>query len=184
MTSIISQLEKLRLFKAAPKRDLEHLVKLCQVQQFKPGQIIFAQGSEANCAMILVSGLLEASIQTGTTNRLLGEVHPGEIFGEQGMFHTGGTRNAQIKAKKDSICLVLVSQMMRDTWNNQAIVSLEQHLIATMARRIRNTNLAIQKAWKEEHQETIAKNDKAQQEKQPEESGGLLGKLKNLFGGK
>lgn len=184
MSTIINQLEKLRLFKDAPKKDLEHLVKLCQVQQFKPGQIIFAQGSEANCAMILVSGLLEASIQTGTANRILGEVHPGEIFGEQGMFHSGGTRNAQIKAKRDSYCLVLVSQMMRDTWNNQAIVSLERHLIATMARRIRNTNLAIQKVWKEEQkQEDSTKKVKEQQTKQPESSG-LLGKLKSLFGGK
>ena len=104
-----------------------------------------------------------------------------KIFGEQGLFHTGGVRNAQIKAKRESLCLILVSQVMRDTWNNQAIVSLEQHLIATMARRIRNTNLAIQKIWKEEHQENIAKQE---EEKQPEASTGLLNKLKSMFGGK
>ena len=134
--------------------------------------------------MILVSGLLEASIQTGTNNRHLGDVHPGEIFGEQGLFHSGGVRNAQIKAKRDSVCLVLVSQMMRDTWSNGAIVALEQHLIATMARRIRNTNLAIQKAWKEEQQkEDYIQKENEQQDKKPETEG-LLGKLKSLFGGK
>ena len=181
MTTTITQLERLRLFKDSSRRDLERLVKLCHVQTFRPGQIIFAQGSSADCAMILVSGLLEASIQTGTKNRLLGEVHPGEIFGEQGLFHSGGVRNAQIKAKRESLCLILVSQVMRDTWNNQAIVSLEQHLIATMARRIRNTNLAIQKVWKEEHQENIAKQE---EEQQPASSTGLLNKLKSIFGGK
>mgnify|MGYP000722390332 CR=1 FL=1 len=184
MSSLINQLEKLHLFKDVPQKELEHLVKLCHVQRFQPGQVIFAQGSEANCAMILVSGRLEVSIQTGLINRHIGEIHPGEIFGEQGLLHSSGTRNAQVSAKRESICLVLVSQMMRDTWNNQAIVALEQYLIATMARRIRNTNLAIQKVWKEEQLKEERKFEQKQEETPQEESAGLLGKLRSIFGGK
>ena len=63
---------------------------------------------------------------------------------------------------------------------NPAMVALEQHLIATMARRIRSTNLEIQKAWMDE--------SKAKQEKEKpnepttEESTSLLGRLRSLFG--
>jgi len=184
MKSVIDHLQKLHMFKDVSRRELEHLIKLCQIQQFMPGQIIFAQGSEANFAMLLVSGHIDVSIQMGTNSRHIGDIYPGEIFGEQGLFHTGGTRNAQVTAKRDSVCLVLVSQMMRDTWNNRAIVALEQFLIATMARRIRNTNLAIQKIWKEEEQEAQHKKEQHDKEAAPTEQGGLLGKLRSIFGGK
>lgn len=182
MNTVIDQLEKLHIFKGTPREDLELLIQLCQVRTFGPGQVIFAQGSKADSAMILVSGLLSASIHTEQTNRHLGDVHSGELFGEQGLFHSGGVRNAQIQAKKDSVCIVIYSQMMRDTSNNKAVLSLEKHLIATMSRRIRNTNLAIQKAWKEEQIDVNTK--KEQQKKQPSTQAGLLGKLKNIFGGK
>ena len=50
-----------------------------------------------------------------------------------------------VRANKDSVCLLVTPGLMRETWNNEAIVALEQFLIATMARRIRSTNLEIQK---------------------------------------
>ena len=58
-------------------------------------------------------------------------------------------------ANKASTCLVLTPKLMRDVADNQAMVALERHLIATMARRIRATNLAIQKAWKESIEEIV-----------------------------
>ena len=79
---------------------------------------------------------------------------------------------------------------MRDASSNAAMVALEQHLIATMARRIRSTNLAIQKAWKEiELEETKRKRrlEHAKKEPQEEEEDGqsqsLLGRIRSLFGG-
>ena len=61
------------------------------------------------------------------------------------------------------------------------MVALERHLIATMARRIRSTNLQIQKAWKEESTLEAQKNT-ANETTEPKT--GLLGRLKSLFGGK
>ena len=75
---------------------------------------------------------------------------------------------------------MMTPEMMRETWNNQAIVALEQFLIATMARRIRNTNLEIQKIWKDESADDAPQENDVE----PESSGGLLGTLKTLFGGK
>ena len=51
-----------------------------------------------------------------------------------------------------------------------------------MARRIRNTNLEIQKIWKSEDNENKANEHENNED--AEDSGGLLGRLKSLFGGK
>ena len=99
--------------------------------------------------MLLVSGRLEVSIQTDNNVRHIGEIHPGEIFGEQGLFHNQGNRNATVMANQASIRAKITPDLMRDTWNNPAIVAMERHLIGTMARRIRTTNLNIQKVWKD-----------------------------------
>ena len=182
MSNIVDQLERLHLFRNVQRKDLERLVMLCQVIHFPTGQTIFPQGADAQNAMILVSGKLEVSIRTNVSHRHLGEIHPGEIFGEQGLFHSGGSRNATVIANKDSACLLVTPALMRETWNNQAIVALEQHLIATMARGIRNTNLAIQKVWKESIKEPVKENPPEESEEKQETS--LLGKLRSLFGGK
>ena len=78
---------------------------------------------------------------------------------------------------------MVTPELMRETWNNEAIVALEQFLSATMARRIRNTNLEIQKIWKVESADQQKADQKSPAE-ESEQSGGLLGKLKSLFGGK
>ena len=72
-----------------------------------------------------------------------------------------------------------------DASSNAAMVALEQHLIATMARRIRSTNLAIQKAWKEiERESKRRKENTTQQDVQSDEDQqSLLGRLRSLFGG-
>lgn len=177
---IVQQLQTIHLFRSVPKTDLSKLVRMCKTMTFLPRQIIFAQNAPADHAMILVSGKLDVCIQVAQTERHLGTILPGEIFGEQGLFHSGGVRSAVVRANQESVCLMMTPEMMRETWNNKAIVALEQFLIATMARRIRNTNLEIQKIWKDESAEDAPQENDVE----PESSGGLLGTLKTLFGGK
>ena len=178
---VVKQLQNLHLFRNVSAKDLTKLTQICQILEFRPRQVIFAQNAPADHAMILVSGKLDVCILTGNTERHLGNILPGEIFGESGLFHSGGTRSALVRANKDSICLLVTPELMRETWNNEAIVALEQFLIATMARRIRNTNLEIQKIWKVESADQKTDQNSAETSEQP---GGLLGKLKSLFGGK
>ena len=182
-STVVKQLQNLHLFRNVSAKDLTKLTQMCQILEFRPRQVIFAQNAPADHAMILVSGKLDVCIMTGQTERHLGNILPGEIFGESGLFHSGGTRSAMVRANKDSICLLVTPELMRETWNNEAIVALEQFLIATMARRIRNTNLEIQKIWKVENADQQKADQKSPAE-ESEQSGGLLGKLKSLFGGK
>ena len=189
---IVEKLQKMHLFRNVRVDDLERLVESCEIIHYSIAQSICNQGDQATNALILIDGKLEVSIRTENTVRHVGEIYPGEIFGEQGLFHSKGIRSATVMANKPSTCLVLTPEFMRQVASNTAMVALERHLIATMARRIRATNLAIQKAWKESEKEVEKSAEKnIASEKQNEKtakteeksSGGLLGKLRSLFGG-
>jgi CRP-like cAMP-binding protein len=180
----------MHLFRSVKRKELSLLVRLCEPKKYQVGQTVFVQDSEAHNAMLLISGKLEVSVRTENTIRHVGEIHPGEIFGEQGLFHSNGKRNATVIANKNSVCLTITPKIMRDASTNDAMVALEQHLIATMARRIRSTNLAIQKAWKEiekdnerrQRRRDLAKSQESQQA-EDEQPQNLLGRIRSLFGG-
>lgn len=190
MSIIIDHLSNMHLFRSVNRQDLSRLVRLCEPKKYQVGQTVFVQDSEAQNAMLLISGKLEVSVRTQNTIRHVGEIHPGEIFGEQGLFHSNGKRNATVIANKNSVCLTITPKIMRDASNNAAMVALEQHLIATMARRIRSTNLAIQKSWKEiereeERKKRRSEQNQAQQSQESEDNQpqSLLGRIRSLFGG-
>ncbi|MEC7984675.1 MAG: cyclic nucleotide-binding domain-containing protein [Myxococcota bacterium] len=180
MSNVIATLKKMHMFKSVKKDALQALLKECEPTNYSVGQVICTQGDLAINAMVLLSGKLDVSVQTDTSTRHVGSIHPGEIFGEQGLFHSNGIRNATVKAAKPSICLQLTPRIMQTHSTNPAMVALEQHLIATMARRIRSTNLEIQKAWMDE---TKAKKPKeSNTEPEQKENASLLGRLRSLFG--
>ncbi len=186
---IVEKLQKMHLFRNVRIDDLERLVEACEITRYSIAQSICNQGDQATNALILIDGKLEVSIRTENTVRHVGEIFPGEIFGEQGLFHTKGIRSATVMANKPSTCLVLTPEFMRKVADNTAMVALERHLIATMARRIRATNLAIQKAWKESEKEaeksvgTDTNTNGPTNDTNESTSSGLLGKLRSLFGG-
>ena len=187
---IVEKLQKMHLFRNVRVDDLERLVESCEIARYSIAQSICNQGDQATNALILIDGKLEVSIRTENTVRHVGEIFPGEIFGEQGLFHTKGIRSATVMANKPSTCLILTPEFMRKVADNTAMVALERHLIATMARRIRATNLAIQKAWKESEKEAEksvttdpSKTGEATNDTSESKSSGLLGKLRSLFGG-
>ena len=187
---IVEKLQKMHLFRNVRVDDLERLVESCEIIRYSIAQSICNQGDQATNALILIDGKLEVSIRTENTVRHVGEIFPGEIFGEQGLFHTKGIRSATVMANKPSTCLVLTPEFMRKVADNTAMVALERHLIATMARRIRATNLAIQKAWKESEKEAekavatdSSKTNDTTNDNNESKSSGLLGKLRSLFGG-
>jgi len=169
-------LSKMRMFKEVPTDEIKDLMAQCEASSYGMGAVVCQQGEAATHAMLLLEGKLDVSVRAENQTRLVGSIHPGEIFGEQGLFHNKGTRSATVLASKPSKCLKLTPKIMRTYSNNKAMVALERHLIATMARRIRSTNMQIQKAWKEENKPTT-KTDA------PEENTSLLGRLKKLFGG-
>ena len=146
-------LAKLKVFEGVPLKDLDDLLRITAPKRYPVGSVIFRQGQPASGAALLLRGRLDVSVTAeGGGAHCVGQVHPGEIAGEQGLFISQGVRNATVTAMEESLCLTLTLRLLQDGRGNTAVVALERRLIASLARRVRSTNLAIQKAWKEELQ--------------------------------
>ena len=177
--SIYETLSKMRMFKDVPESEIRDLIEQCEPSSYAMGAVVCHQGEPATNAMVLLEGRLDVSVRTENYTRSVGTIHPGEIFGEQGLFHSNGVRNATVLAARPSQCLKLTPKIMKTHATNKAMVALEQHLIAIMARRICSTNQQIQKAWKDESKP----NEPQQNAKEEQKPTTLLGRLRSLFGG-
>jgi CRP/FNR family transcriptional regulator, cyclic AMP receptor protein len=145
----ISTLSKLYMFKSVPPASLAELCALAPPVHFLMGQAVFLQGANADVALLLIEGRLIATVTALADDKEVGQIRPGEIVGEQGLFVEGGSRSASVIAAEPSTCLMLTPDVMDHAFHNPAIVALEQHMLGTLARRIRGTNQAIQKVWKD-----------------------------------
>ena len=144
----IERLSQLYLFRAVPPAALRELIILAPPTHIAAGHEVFAEGAAADVALLLLSGRLIAAVGKGAYSREVGDIKPGEIVGEQGLFVPGGQRSARVVAAEPSVALLVTPKLMDHAAANPAIVAIEQHLLGTLARRIRRTNQAIQGAWK------------------------------------
>jgi len=135
-------------FAGIPGDAMRELAESCETTQFGSGELVYQQGNPGDTGLLLLDGLLEVSVETERQVRHLGLIHPGEIVGEQCLFMDGIHRSATVQANKASTALVLAPTILADLSHNPAIAVLELHLLATLGRRVRQTNLLIQKAWK------------------------------------
>ena len=169
-------LSKLHVFRDVCMEDLVILVNHCPIVHCKAESNVLSQGDEANWAMLLVEGRLRVVVDAEKVNRKVGEIFPGEVFGEQGLFFNKFLRSANVIASENSVCLRMSPKLMQLLRGNKAMTVLEKQLIATMARRIRNSNLEVKKNWskKNKHQNV------------PENTGGFssfVQSVRTFFGG-
>lgn len=143
----IEALKKLYLFREVPASALAELCMLAPPVRHKRGDVVFREGERADAALLVVEGLLQAQIETEDGPHAVGEVHTGEIVGEQALFSFGGLRNATVIAMEDVSALLITPDAIHSGARNPAIIALELQLIGTLTRRIRKINRAIQKIW-------------------------------------
>jgi CRP-like cAMP-binding protein len=142
-------LAKLMLFRQVPAKDISHLCRIARPVSFQAGDAVFSQGDEADCALLVVQGRLVASVGSGDTRRDVGDSRAGEIVGETALFSKRGKRSATLVASEPTRCLILDQEVLKTSPYNPAIVAIEQHLLGSIARRIRSSDRVIQRIWKE-----------------------------------
>ena len=177
MSKDVDKLASLYLFKTVPRRALQELCIMAPPVRFKKGNRVFGQGDSADVALLLIDGTLSALVEADDKEQVIGKIKAGEIVGEQALFVSHGRRTATVEATEDCSCLILSPQVMDRAAENAAIVALEKHLLGSQARRIRSTNLTIQKAWKDDGFQATDDTDKKQKS-------GLMKRLGSLFGGR
>lgn len=177
----VEAIANLYVFRSIERQDIEKICALAPPQDFPVGSIVFKQGDVAAHALMVVSGRLEATVEAGGIGRRVGEIGPGEVVGEQALFHIHGSRSATVAALQDSRCLVVTPQLLTEGANNPAVVALETYLLGSLARRIRSTNRSLLQAWKE----AAPKPGPAQAAAKATAmaSSNLLDNLRRLFGG-
>lgn len=175
--SDVDLLSSLYVFRDVPRSDLEALLSLTPPQQFDADHVLFKQGDRSDVAILVVDGKLEATIEAGGKLRRVGEIRPGEVVGENALFHPLARRSATVTALEKSRGLVISRELMDKGMDSRATVALETYLLGTMARRIRQTNRTLMQAWKESapKETPVAEAAKA--------GGSLLDNLRRLFSG-
>lgn len=141
-------LAALDVFSGVPRADLHRLATLAPPTRFPADAPLFREGEEAEMALLLLAGRVEASIGEGKKARVIGTAGPGEIVGEQGLLGTGARRNATVRTVEACQCMILSPDLLRQARDNSALVALERRLLATLASRIRHSNAVVQDTWK------------------------------------
>ncbi len=161
------------IFKGVPKTALQEMCSMAPPVNFQPGVTVFNQGDESDVALLLINGKLGVEVSSAGQLREVGQVNIGEIVGETALFARRGKRSATVRALQTSQCLLINRELLTNAAKNEALIAIERHLLATLARRIRRTNQETAKLWKEIGSTPEASTEPA----------GFVTKLKKLFGG-
>ncbi len=125
--SATADLSGLFLFRDVPPKAVANLCILAPPTRFQMGSTVFQQGSEVDVALLLVKGKLEVEVHTDGVGRTVGQVHPGEIVGEQALFSRGGARSATVLASEESQALIINWDLLERGADNPAVVAIERH---------------------------------------------------------
>lgn len=149
MSSDADKLAKLFLFRRVHPKDILDLCRIARPVVFQKGDTVFTQGEEATCALLVVEGRLVAHVGSGAEKREIGDSRAGEIVGETALFASASRRSASVAASEATRCLILDEEVLLRSPYNEALVAIENHLLGSIARRIRSTDRVIQRVWKE-----------------------------------
>ncbi|MEX2643915.1 MAG: cyclic nucleotide-binding domain-containing protein [Acetobacterales bacterium] len=82
-------------------------------RSFPAGSLIFEEGTEGHTAYIILSGLVEITKTGWAGEEVLGYTGQDEIFGEMSLIDSA-PRMASARAVKDTECLVIPEEVLRD----------------------------------------------------------------------
>lgn len=110
------------------EQDLEY-------RDFKPGQIIFAQGDSGEEAFIIKSGKVEIAVGDGNAELVVAVVGEGELVGEMALVDQS-QRMATARAMQKTTCIVVPKRIFNRVLkqSNPIVVAM----LNTLMRRLRN----------------------------------------------
>ncbi len=134
----IATLRLVPVFAALPDADLIRVAEVAMPRSFGAGEAVFREGDESNTCYIVRTGKARA-IREHNDGRSITLAHfgPGDIFGELAMFDNEN-RSATVETlEATEVTAILGSDMQRLIRRHP---ELSVHLMAALARRLRETN--------------------------------------------
>jgi CRP/FNR family cyclic AMP-dependent transcriptional regulator len=121
--------------KALSEQELEY-------REYKPGQVIFAQGEMGEEGFIIQSGKVEIAVGDGTAELVVAVIGEGELVGEMALVDRA-ERMATARAMSKTTCIVVPKRIFDRVLkqSNPIVVAM----LNTLMRRLRNESGATMK---------------------------------------
>lgn len=84
-----------------------------RIKKYQPGQLIFSQGNEADCAYIVESGEVEILVMHNSEEQIISTLSSGELFGEMGVMDNS-PRTTSARAKTEVTLLRIHRQQITE----------------------------------------------------------------------
>lgn len=121
-------------------------VKLPQKMVCKPGRHIFEQGTPAHQAFYIQEGRAEVVIRDGDFTMKLGELGPGEIFGEMGII--GNEMRMATVTALEPCTITVISRKELEERLKKIDDKIVRSLIDALVRRLRDASIGQLKHYK------------------------------------
>ncbi|MDP2309471.1 MAG: cyclic nucleotide-binding domain-containing protein [Pseudomonadota bacterium] len=137
--------------RGVPPEALRGLLAITTLVTFPAERCLFLQGDPlSEHAWLLVTGRLSVLVTSGGQQRVMADVWPGEIVGEAALYARGRARSATVMTVGPSVVLRIPRSALLESENQPALIALELHLLETMAKRLRSTNVVLQRVITEQ----------------------------------
>ncbi len=150
-TTDVELLAELSLFALAPRAELLELAESAWWVDFAQGEVVYTRGDEGNSSLLLVEGRMQAKVGRADATPHSSDIWPAEILGEAALFGEQALRSATVVAMTDCRAIELTRPYLEQLSGTEVLAILQRHLILTLSRRLRTTDLAIRKAWQADH---------------------------------
>lgn len=100
---IIQSLKQVPMLNSFEEKELQELLRLSEIREYKSGVLIFEEGTYDGCIYYLVHGTAKI-VKNGKEVSVLKRA--GDIFGEMGVLD-GSVRSASVYAKDECLCLAI-----------------------------------------------------------------------------
>lgn len=146
--ALLKKIEGMPALESFKYRELQLLLKMSQIHQFQPGELIFKEGSYDGWVYFLISGRAKILINN---RELLTLERTGDVFGEMGVV-SGTGRVATVYAEEETVCLATdVSQIDNLPDDNRFVFRymLFRGFAEVLANRLRLTTEKLLRAEEE-----------------------------------
>jgi CRP-like cAMP-binding protein len=156
------------------------MVSAGTVVQLKAGETLVHAGSPAGTGWLVATGRMR--LEAGTPSRSIGDVWPGEMVGEHGLFGPAAEHVCHVVAGMDSVVIALDRTTIQapELRSNRAMAALQQHMLLVTARRLHTLDSSRARLQASQARTQHAKPEQAAD--RPDEKT-LMGWLRGLFGG-
>jgi CRP-like cAMP-binding protein len=105
------------LFDSLDDEALDHLLHSARIHHYGRGERVIEEGAAGDSMFVVLKGAVGVSVVRNGTQIRLGDIRPGECFGEMSLL-TGERRSATVRAEGDCEVLEITKEVMGEVMRN------------------------------------------------------------------